>query len=82
MDCHFLLQGIFLTQSLNLYLLHLLVGGFFTTEPSEEPRTTHTLSLLSHPIMDYVKSFTEIYFNFKESLQLELIIEFHLNFSM
>ena len=32
--------------------------------------------------MDYVKSFTEIYCSFKESLQLELIIEFHLNFSM
>ena len=35
-DCHFLLQGIFLTQGLNLHLLWLLhwqAGGFFTTEP-------------------------------------------------
>ena len=34
-DCHFLLQGIFLTQGLNLHLLCLLhwqAGGFFTTE--------------------------------------------------
>ena len=28
--CHFLLQGIFLTQGLNLYRL---AGGFFTTAP-------------------------------------------------
>ena len=31
MGYHFLLQGIFLTQRQNPYLLHLLAGGFFTT---------------------------------------------------
>ena len=33
-DCHFLLQGIFLTQGSNWHLLHLpaLAGGFFTTQ--------------------------------------------------
>ena len=33
--CHFLLQGIFLTQGPNPYLSHksTLVGGFFTTAP-------------------------------------------------
>ena len=37
-DCHFLLQGIFLVQGLNLHLLHLpaLAGGFFTTCATEE----------------------------------------------
>ena len=30
--CHFLLQGVFLTQELNPRILH--AGGFFTTEPS------------------------------------------------
>ena len=33
MDCHFLLQEIFLTQGLNLCLLHWL----FTTEPPGKP---------------------------------------------
>ena len=32
MGCHFLLQGIFLTQGSNLPLLHCLAGRFFTTE--------------------------------------------------
>ena len=33
-SCHFLLQGIFLTQELNPHLLcPKMVGGFFTTEP-------------------------------------------------
>ena len=32
--CHFLIQGIFPTQGVNPYLLHLCIaGGFFTTEP-------------------------------------------------
>ena len=38
--CHFLLQGIFLTQGLNLSLKHLLrwlAGGIFTTEPPRKP---------------------------------------------
>ena len=34
--CHFLLQGIFLTQGLNVSCL---AGGFFTTEPSGKPRS-------------------------------------------
>ena len=37
-SCHFLFQGIFLTQGSNLCLLSLLfslAGGFFTTEPPE-----------------------------------------------
>ena len=32
MDCHFLLQGIFLTQESEL------TGGFFTTEPPGRPK--------------------------------------------
>ena len=41
MGCHFLLQGIFPTQELNLCLLRLpaMAGGFFTTEPPEESKT-------------------------------------------
>ena len=37
--CHFLLQGIFLTQGWNPSLLHspALAGGFFTTVPPEKP---------------------------------------------
>ena len=34
MGCHFLLQGIFLTQGLDSCLL---TGGFFTTEPAGKP---------------------------------------------
>ena len=34
--CHFLLQGIFLTQRLNLHLLH-WQAGTFTTEPPGKP---------------------------------------------
>ena len=34
--CHFLLQGIFLTQGLNPCLLH-WAGSFFTTEPPGKP---------------------------------------------
>ena len=39
MGCHFLFQGIFLTQGLNLGLLHLLAlaGRFFTTSTTWEP---------------------------------------------
>ena len=33
--CHFLLQGIFLTQGSNLGLL--IAGGFFTAEPPGKP---------------------------------------------
>ena len=37
--CHFLLQGIFLTQGWNLHLLRpSIAGGFFTAEPSEKQR--------------------------------------------
>ena len=35
--CYFLLQGIFLTQGWNLYLLYLLAGRFFTTAPPGKP---------------------------------------------
>ena len=35
MGCHFLLQGIFLTQGSNL---HLLAGEFLITEPPEKPK--------------------------------------------
>ena len=41
MDCHFLLQGIFLTQGVNPRLLHWLAGGFFTSEPPGNPRSIH-----------------------------------------
>ena len=38
MVCHFLLQGIFPTQGLNLCLLSpVSAGGFFTTEPPGKP---------------------------------------------
>ena len=37
LSCHFLLQGILLTQRLNL---HLLTGRLFTTETSEKPPRT------------------------------------------
>ena len=37
-DCHFLLQGIFQTQGLNLCLLHWQVGSF-TTDPPGKPQT-------------------------------------------
>ena len=36
MGCHFLLQGILLTQGSNPHLLCALVGGFFTTEQPEK----------------------------------------------
>ena len=32
-NCHALLQGIFLTQGLNPHFLHLLAGGYFATAP-------------------------------------------------
>ena len=35
--CHFLLQGIFLTQGLNPHLPSALAGGFFTMEPQGKP---------------------------------------------
>ena len=42
--CHFLLQGIFLTQGSNLPLLH---WGFFTAEPSyQEAKDTKTVQAL------------------------------------
>ena len=43
--CHFLLQGIFLTQGSKLHLLHLLLlaGGFFTTAPPGKPKSCVTL---------------------------------------
>ena len=43
--CHFLLQGIFLTQGLNPHLLHLpaSAGEFSTTEPTGRPPDTVAL---------------------------------------
>ena len=36
-DCHFQLQGIFLTQGLNLHLpISRIASGFFSTEPPEK----------------------------------------------
>ena len=42
LDCHFLLQGIFLTQGLNLHVP--IADGFFTPEPPEKP--TISVSIL------------------------------------
>ena len=46
--CHFLLQGIFPTQGLNLCFLHLqyLAGKFFTTEPPRKPINSHRESII------------------------------------
>ena len=43
-DCHFLLQGFFLTQGLNLCFLHLLhwQAGFLSLVPPGKP-DTHTI---------------------------------------
>ena len=42
-DCHSLLQGIFLTQGSNPCLLHQeSPSGFFTNEPSAKPKNSHT----------------------------------------
>ena len=37
-DCHFLLQGIFLTQGLNLSVLHWQVDSFTAEPPGKPPR--------------------------------------------
>ena len=37
-DFHFLLQGIFLTQGLNLSVLHWQVGSFTAEPPGKPPR--------------------------------------------
>ena len=46
--CHFLLQGIFLTQGLNLCLLHWQVDSS-TTEPPGKPQNILLLSKCSGP---------------------------------
>ena len=50
--CHALLQGIFPTQGLNLYLLCLpaLAGGFFTTSTTWEALAPSTSGHLAHGI--------------------------------
>jgi len=50
--CHFLLQGIFLTQELNPHLpaSPALAGGFFTTEPPGKPRLCVANSKFQKPI--------------------------------
>ena len=57
--CHFLLQGIYLTQGLNLSLLWLpaLAGGFFTTEP---PGKSYFTSVFSLPEDQLFKSFDQV----------------------
>ena len=47
--CHFLFQGILLTQGLNLHLLEssALAGGFFTTVPPVKPYYLHSVQSLS-----------------------------------
>ena len=48
MGCHFLLQGIFLTQELNLHLLHCRqILYHWATEEALSPLCVHALSLLS-----------------------------------
>ena len=49
--CHFLLQGIFLTQGLNPHLLRLLPwqADSFTTEPPRQPRLKHGSKKCSRP---------------------------------
>ena len=46
--CHFLLQGIFLTQGLNEPTSPALAGGFFTTEPPGKPLAQHRCTLKTH----------------------------------
>ena len=47
LSCHFLLQGIFLTQGLNLSILCLLHCRFFTTEPPGKPIVIDTWMALN-----------------------------------
>ena len=55
--CHILLQGIFLTQGLNLHLLSCIVGrvfypciagGFFTTKPLRKPFQKYISFIYTH----------------------------------
>ena len=50
MGCHALLQGIFLTQGLNPYLLSVLHNRFFTAEPSGKTMTNLDTILKSRDI--------------------------------
>ena len=47
--CHFLLQGVFLTQELNPRILH--AGGFFTTEPSGKLLLEHCTAIVSQVVL-------------------------------
>ena len=51
-DCHFLLQGMFPTQGLNLHLLCLsaLPGGFFITVPLGKPHRRYIIDANFHLI--------------------------------
>ena len=42
-SCHVLLQGIFPTQALNLHLVRLLAGRFFTTSATWEAHVLHSV---------------------------------------
>ena len=48
-SCHFLLQGIFLTQELNLHLC--TVGRFFTTDPLGKLFAKRNAILVTHPVI-------------------------------
>ena len=50
MDCHFLLQGIFLTQESNSCLLQVscIAVRLFTSEPSEEYKLGNNMLFIYH----------------------------------
>ena len=66
-DCHFLLQGIFLTQGTNLCLLHC---RFFTTESPEEPLLNYLIMFIDLIFLPHVFFF----FFFFEEVDSERIL--------
>ena len=56
--CHFLLQGIFPTQGLNLCLSPVLAGRFFTTESLEKPKVLYEIIHFKRP--DIVRYYTDV----------------------
>ena len=65
-DCHFLLQGIFLTQGTNLCLLHC---RFFTTESPEEPLLNYLIMFIDLIFLPHV-----FFFFFFEEVDSERIL--------
>ena len=60
--CHFLLQGIFVTQGSNLCLLRLLfAGGFFTAEPLGKPQA-QAMEQISCGVRFVLPCYTHAYF--------------------